>query len=149
MCYFEENKKQIASFELYFKSTYSFEWDSFIGNKRICLEYDISEVIVNQYEVNVDASNKLIGLRLGDSSNNFYGPIRDYSTQREVHKLRGPIIGATLYSENNKPVGIQFDMLARKDLICKGSRLLIDKLYAQPIEIVVPIDNEKHEATLD
>ena len=88
-------------------------------------------------------------MRLGDSSGNFYGPIRDYTTKREVHKLKGPIIGATLYSENNKPVGIQFDMLARKDLICKGSRLLIDESYAQPIEIVVPIDSAKHEATLD
>ena len=55
VCYFEEDQRKIASFEIYFKSTYSFEWDSFVGNKRICLSYDISEVIINQYEINTDA----------------------------------------------------------------------------------------------
>ena len=47
VCYFEEDEKKIASFEIYFESSKSFEWDSFIGNKRICLTYDISEVIIN------------------------------------------------------------------------------------------------------
>ena len=72
--------------------------------------------------------------------------------------MEGPIIGGTIYFEGDtssrllsdkKPSGLQFDYLTKADLICKGSRLLIDPSYAKPFEVNVPIDTKVYEMKLN
>ena len=51
------------------------------GSKRICESYDVSDVVINKYEVSI-VEQRLTGLRISDSTGKFYGKVKDYAFNR-------------------------------------------------------------------